>query len=124
LGMVAQLSVPEGRLAVEGSTVKGKIAAYRILISAAEDVCELTIRCALGSGNATAAPAGTTSASQTGESWDVVALPDVSGLPVRQMTEGGIVRVRVIDGISAQVAYLNANDYEPPTRTDKNETNP
>lgn len=124
LGMSVQLTVPEGRLAIEGSTVKGKVFAYTMRISADEDVAEIVIRCAQGSGKATAAPAGSNSSSPTGQAWDVIALPDVSGLPVRQMATGGIVRVRVIGGDDEQAAYLNDNDYSPPDRTDKDATNP
>lgn len=125
LGMNVQITIPDGRLAIEGNTVIGKVAAYRMVISADEDVAEITIRCAIGSGKSTSAPAGTNSANPTGESWDVIALPDVSSLPVRQMATGGVVRVRVVNGVDEQVAYLNAHDYDPGAgRTDPKETDP
>lgn len=123
IGMNIQLAFNEGDLAIEGDTVTGKVVSYRMEI-AETDVCEITIRCAPGSGNATAAPVGANAASQTGENWDVIALPDLSAAGVKSMASGGIVRVRIIDPVEDQIAYLEANDYAPPVRMDPKATDP
>ncbi len=123
IGMNITLSINEGDLAIEGGSVTGKVVSYRMEI-AETDLCEITIRCAPGSGLETPAPAGTNAASQTGEAWDVIALPDVSAAGVKPMATGGIVRVRVIDPVDNQIEYLEANDYSPPDRMDPKATDP
>jgi len=123
IGMNITISFNDGDLAIEGDTVTGKVVSYRMEI-AEQDVCEITIRCAPGSGKSTPAPAGSTHASQTGQPWDVVALPSVSAAAVRPMAMGGIVRVRIIDPVESQVDYLEANDYSPPDRMDSKATDP
>ena len=127
LGKVARISIPEGRLAIEGDHVQGKVTAYRMVVSAGEDdhVCSVTIKCALGSGKDTSAPAGTYTASLTGESWDVVAIPSVAALQPAPMPTGGIIRARVENLLSNQIAYVQANDYNPAAgRSDANATDP
>lgn len=123
IGMNIQVAFNAGDLAIEGDSIAGKVVSYRMGI-AETDVCEITIRCAPGSGKATPAPSGTTHASQTGHPWDVLALPTVSAAGVKPMATGGIVRVRVIDPVDEQVTYLEANDYSPPDRMDPKATDP
>jgi len=124
MGMRVRLTVPTGYLAIENETVEGKVGSYELYGSATEDVARITIRPALGSDKSTAAPGGSWSASQTGEPWDRLAIPDLSGLPVRAMATGRIIRVRVENTVAEQAAYIDANDYSPPTRTDPRETDP
>ena len=125
LGMRVRVEVPEGRLAIEGDSITGKVASYRMSSSAAEDICEVTVRFATGSGKSTAAPAGSNHGSLTGEPWDVVALPDLTGSAVRPMATGGIQRVRVINPVEDQIAYVEARDYSPGDgRTDPKATDP
>jgi hypothetical protein len=124
IGMNIDLEFNEGDLAIEGTTVVGKVVSYRMEI-AETDVCEITIRSAPGSGKSTAAPEGTAHASQTGQTWDVVALPAVSAAAVKPMPMGGVVRVRVIDPVENQIAHIEANDYAPDSgRTDPKATDP
>ncbi|MQV12195.1 hypothetical protein GHL01_00350 [Sinorhizobium meliloti] len=127
IGKVARFSIPEGRLAIEGSYVQGKVVSYKMIISAddSDHTCSITIACALGSDKSTVAPVGTVSGTLTGEAWDVVALPSIAALLPRPMAVGGIVRARVEHAFNDQVAYVDAHDYDPPAgRTDDDATDP
>lgn len=124
IGMRVRLEIPEGRLAIEGDEIIGKVSSYRMRISAAEDVCSVTIRCALGSGKDAVVPSGAVSASQLPEDWDTISLLRPSDTGVRPMATGGIVRVRVENTVAEQEAYVDANDYDPPGRMDPRETDP
>lgn len=122
-GMCVALEFSDGDLAIEGNSIVGKVVAWRAEI-AEHDTCELTIRPAAGSGETVSVPSGAVWASQTGEDWDKLALPQLSSAGVTPMATGGIVRVRVINPTDEQVAYLNDNDYSPPDRINPKETDP
>ncbi|MBB4102404.1 hypothetical protein [Allorhizobium borbori] len=127
IGKVARFTIPRSRLAIEGDFLEGKVTAYRMTISADDDdhICSITIKCALGSGKATPAPAGTVSTSLTGDDWDVVALPSVSALEPSPMNAGGVIRANVENAVADQIAYIEERDYDPAAgRTDDNATDP
>lgn len=122
-GMRVALEFNDGDIAVENNAAVGKVVSWRAEIGE-HDMCELTIRPAAGSGETVDVPSGAVWASQTGEDWDRVAIPQLSDDGVLPMATGGIARVRVIGSTDEQVAYLEANDYSPPDRTDPKETDP
>ncbi len=127
VGKVAQFEIPPGRLAIEGDHVQGKVISYNMIVSAddSDHTCSITIACALGSGIEATAPVGTVWGSLTGEAWDVLALPTISHLVPTLMAVGGIVRARVENTLSEQIAYIEARDYDPTAgRTDDDATDP
>jgi len=124
IGMKVRLTIPAGRLAIEGDTVEGKVVSYRIASSAAEDRAELTIRCSCGSGK-TATGSSVLSYSQTGQAWDRIGIPDLLAIVAQPMATGGIIDIQVENTVAEQIAYVDEHDYDPGAgRTDKEETNP
>ena len=126
VGSVVRLEIPADRIAIEGNTVEGKVSSWQMTFSADESDhdCEVTISCAVGSGKTTAVPGGSLWASLTGETWDRVPVPDFSGLTPKPMATGGIVQVYAENQASDQIDYIDARDYSPPDRVDKDETDP
>ncbi len=122
-GMRVALAFNDGDLSVEDNAAIGKVVSWRAEIGE-HDMCEITIRPAAGSGEAVVVPPGSLTASQTGEAWDLLAIPQLSDEGVVPMATGGIARVRVIGSTDEQVAYIEANDYSPPDRMDAKETDP
>lgn len=124
IGMKVRLTIPAGRLAIEGDTVEGKVVSYRIASSAAEDRAELTIRCSCGSGKV-ATGTSVLSYSQTGQAWDRIGIPNLSAITAQPMATGGIIDIQVENTVAEQITYVDERDYDPGAgRTDKEETNP